>query len=69
LVRRDVRADGEPFRFPGAQIFPFIAIALIGWMLTHATMKDWKVLGLVLAVGSALYWIHSFLRKQTPDAG
>jgi APA family basic amino acid/polyamine antiporter len=69
LVRRDVRADGEPFRFPGAQIFPFVAIALIGWMLTHATMKEWKVLGIVLAVGSALYWIHFFLRRQGPAAG
>lgn len=66
LVRRDVRTDGEPFQFPGAQIFPFIAIALIGWMLTHATVKEWKVLGIVLAVGSALYWIQAFLHRQKP---
>lgn len=68
LVRRDVRSDGTPFRFPGAQIFPFISIALILWMLTHASMKEWRVLGLVLAVGSALYLVRTLLEKQPASA-
>ena len=66
LVRRDVRTDGAPFRFPGAQIFPFVAIALIAWMLAHATMKEVKVLGLVLAAGSALYGLQCFVRPHKP---
>jgi amino acid transporter len=69
LVRRDVRTDGAPFRFPGAQIFPFVAIILIAWMLAHATMKEWKVLGIVLAIGSALYWIRFSLRPSEVAAG
>jgi amino acid transporter len=56
LVRRDVRTDGQPFRFPGARILPFVAIAIIGWMLAQATLKELTVLGIVLAVGSTLYW-------------
>ena len=66
LVRRDVRTDGEPFRFPGAQVFPFLAIALIIWMLSHATMKEVKVLGMVLAVGSTLYLIQALLQRTKP---
>jgi basic amino acid/polyamine antiporter, APA family len=66
LVRRDVRTDGEPFRFPGAQVFPFVAIALIAWMLSHATMKEVKVLGMVLAVGSTLYLIQKLVQRRKP---
>jgi basic amino acid/polyamine antiporter, APA family len=66
LARRDVRTDGEPFRFAGAQVFPFVAIALIAWMLSHATMKEVRVLGLVLAVGSALYCIQTLLQRTRP---
>jgi len=69
LARRDVRTEGEPFRFPGAQILPFVAIALIIWMLTHATIKEVEVLGLVLAVGSTLYWIQALLRTRTATSG
>ena len=68
LVRRDVRTDGPPFRFPGAQIFPFVAVGLIVWMLTHATMKEVKVLGMVLATGSALYWIYRLVRARKAAA-
>jgi basic amino acid/polyamine antiporter, APA family len=66
LARRDVRTDGEPFRFPGAQVFPFVAIALIIWMLSHATMKEVKVLGVVLAVGSTLYFLQVLLQRTKP---
>ena len=66
LARRDVRTDGEPFRFPGAQVFPFVAIALIIWMLSHATMKEVKVLGVVLAVGSTLYFVQVLLQRTKP---
>jgi APA family basic amino acid/polyamine antiporter len=68
LMRRDVRTDGTPFRFPGAQIFPFIAIALITWMLAHATMKEVEVLGIVLAVGSVLYVIQSLVGPKRAAA-
>lgn len=64
LVRRDVRTDGAPFGFAGAQIFPFIAIGVIVWMLAHATMKEVKVLGIVLAVGSALYLARTLFEQK-----
>ncbi|HEY0369567.1 MAG TPA: amino acid permease [Chthoniobacterales bacterium] len=55
LVRRNVRTDGPPFGFRGGQILPFVAIALIIWMLAHATSKEFITLGGVLTVGSVLY--------------
>jgi amino acid transporter len=65
LVRRDIRSDGKPFGFPGAQVFPFVAIAVIVWLLAHATAKEFVILGAVLVVGSILYYLRVLLRPAT----
>ncbi len=64
LVRRNVRTEGKPFGFRGAQLFPFIGVAFIIWILAHATLKEFAVLGAVLAIGSALFWLRRFSRVQ-----
>ena len=58
LQRRDVRSDGEPFGFPGARVLPFVAIAVIIWILAHATRREFTVLAAVLVVGSVLYLLR-----------
>jgi APA family basic amino acid/polyamine antiporter len=55
LMRRDVRSDGVPFTFPGAGIVPPIAIAIIIWILAHATRKEFLITGIVLAIASVLF--------------
>lgn len=69
LVRRDVRADGQPFGFRGAQVFPFVAIALIVWILAHATAKEFIVLGAVLVLGSALFGISRLVSRTATSGG
>ena len=64
LVRRDVRADGPPFNFPGAQIMPVLAIIAIIWILTHATLREFAVAGVVLVIASILYFLQAFLRRR-----
>lgn len=74
LVRRDVRTDGEPFRFPGAQILPFIAIAFVVTLLVGALMSNTevgsdtraavKICGVLLAIGSVLFWLRRFSRPR-----
>lgn len=58
LQRRNVRSDGKPFGFPGAQVVPFVAIGFIIWILAHATTREFAVLGAVLAFGSVLYLVR-----------
>lgn len=69
LVRRDVRTDGRPFAFRGAQIFPFVAIVLIVWILAHATAKEFTLLGGVLAVGSALFGVSRLFAPTATSGG
>ncbi len=57
LQRRDVRADGAtPFAVPGGPIVPILAAAVIGWLLSNATRREFGVEALVLAVATLVYF-------------
>ncbi|HYM24772.1 MAG TPA: APC family permease, partial [Vicinamibacterales bacterium] len=58
LQRRDVRADGEPFTIPGGPAVPLLAMAVIVWLLSSATRREFAVEGLVLAVAALYYFIR-----------
>src|SRR2546423_10556524 len=63
LVQRDIRSDGaQPFNFPGMKIIPALAIIAIIWILAHATMWEFAVNGIVLAIASTLYFLRARLR-------
>jgi amino acid transporter len=64
LVQRDVRADGQPFNFPGMKIVPALAIVAIIWILAHATVREFAVNGIVLVVASILYLLRTRLRRS-----
>jgi amino acid transporter len=63
LVRRDVRADGKPFNFPGMQFVPVFATIAIIWILAHATVREFAVNGIVLVIASVLYFAQTKLRS------
>ena len=68
LVQRDIRADGQPFNFPGMKIVPALAIIAIIWILGQASVGESSVgtdtraglrlAGIVLVVASVLYWLR-----------
>jgi len=65
LVKRDIRSDGQPFNFPGMKIVPALAIVAIVWILSHATVREFAVNGILLALASVVYLIRGqFPRKS-----
>jgi len=59
LQRRDVRAEGAiPFAVPGGPVIPILAAAVIVWLLSNATRREFGVEALVLAVASMFYLIR-----------
>ena len=59
LQRRDVRAEGAvPFAVPGGPLVPILAAAVIVWLLSNATRREFGVEALVLAVAALLYVIR-----------
>jgi hypothetical protein len=63
-VRRNIRADGPPFDFPGFKIVPAFALLIVFWILAHATVREFAVTGVVLAFGSVLYFLRRMVEKQ-----
>ncbi|MFL6584416.1 MAG: APC family permease [Chthoniobacterales bacterium] len=64
LMRRDVRSDGKPFGFPGAQILPVVSIVVVIWILAHATGKEFGLAAAVLGVASLLYLLRRGFTRQ-----
>ena len=65
LARRDVRMAGTPFRIRGAKAAPFLAAALIIWVLTTATVKEFAVTAVVLGIATLAYVV----RKRAQSHG
>jgi len=61
LIRHNVRSDGAPFSMRGEKVVPLLAVAVVLWILSHATLSEFAVAGAVLIVASLLY----LLRKAT----
>ena len=55
LRRKNIQAGGTPFRIPGGPVVPFLAVAVIVWILSNATVKEFSVVGGVLVAASVLF--------------
>jgi len=58
LQRRDVRSDGTPFVLPGGPLIPLAAAAVILWLMSQATVREYVVTGAVVAVAAIYYAIR-----------
>ncbi|HEY2152983.1 MAG TPA: APC family permease [Vicinamibacterales bacterium] len=59
LQRRDVRIDDtEPFTLAGGPLVPLLAAAVIVWLLSNATRREFGIEALVLAVAAVFYFIR-----------
>jgi APA family basic amino acid/polyamine antiporter len=64
LRRRDVRAGGVPFEVPGGTIVPWLAVAVIGWMLWGLRREEWLAAGLVASVAMGVYALTAATRRR-----
>lgn len=58
LQRRNVRGEGEPLVLPGGPLVPILAVTVIVWMLSHATVREFAVDGGVLSLAAAFYLVR-----------
>ena len=57
LRRRGVQADGAPLRVPGSRVLPFVACAIIAWLLTSVTRQEWTVAAGVIVAAPLVFLI------------
>jgi amino acid transporter len=62
LQRRDVRSDGIPFVLPAGPLIPIAASAVIVWLLSQATAREYLVTGAVVAVAAGYYGVTRSVR-------
>jgi APA family basic amino acid/polyamine antiporter len=55
LRRRDVQAGGTPLRVPGAGIVPWVALAVIAFILSDVKAQEWLVVAGVLAAAAVVF--------------
>jgi amino acid transporter len=58
LQRRNVRAGGTAFEVPGGPIVPLLAAAVIVWLLSQATLREFTIEALVLVAAGGWFWIR-----------
>jgi APA family basic amino acid/polyamine antiporter len=62
LVSRPAPGAEPGFTFPGARVIPVAAMAVIVWILAHATSREFAVLGATFAVATLLYGLRRLTR-------
>lgn len=55
LRRRNVQTGGRPFVLPGGPLVPIAACAVVLWLLSHATAKEFLVTGGALTAAAVLF--------------
>ena len=51
-----MQAGGIPFRVPAAGLVPFLALAVIAWLLTSIKRDEWMVVGGVIVVAVVIFY-------------
>ena len=70
LRRRDVRVEGAtPFKVAGGALVPILAVAVIAWLLSSATAREFLVVGVVLVAASVVYVLSGAHRSRGERAG
>ena len=62
LSRRDVRIEAAPFAMPGAWLGPIVCGALLLWILSTATLREFSITGIVLAAAILAYVVRRAVR-------
>ena len=68
LRRRDVRAGGVPFRVPAARVVPWLALAVIVWLLWGLKRDEWIADALIVAGAAVVYVMTAPARRARAAA-
>ena len=68
LRRRDVRSGGIPFRVPAGAVVPWLALAVIAWLLWGLRAEEWRAAALVVAAAALVYLATASSRRARATA-
>ncbi len=64
-AKADHATIAKAFKIPGGYTIPLIAFVLCLWLASRSSAQSWQLVGMMFAVGLALYWIEQLrIKKQ-----
>lgn len=62
--KADHATIAKAFRIPGGYVIPFAAFVLCLWVASHSSAESWRLVGILLGVGLALFWLEQLQIKK-----
>ena len=63
--KADHATIARAFKIPGGYTIPFVALVFCLWVASHSPRESWQLVGILLTVGLALYWLEQLrIRRQ-----
>lgn len=66
-IERTIPIEEGQFRLPGGLAIPAIGFLLTIWLISHSTAENFLIAGLIIAVGSLVFWLCA-RRNATGEA-
>ena len=60
IIRKQADAEtrAQAYHIKGGYTVPIIGLAICIWLTTHASVEDWRTIGMLLGIGLALYIVE-----------
>jgi basic amino acid/polyamine antiporter, APA family len=68
LQRKNIQTGGTPFTAPGGPVVPILAAAVIIWLLSQASAREFAIEGIVLGIAGVFYVIAVGRRPSRPQS-
>ena len=64
VIERTVPSQPGQFRLPGGLAIPAVGLVLTIWLISHSTADKFMIAGLMIAVGTLIFWLSSRRRED-----
>lgn len=64
VIERTVPSQPGQFRLPGGLAIPAAGLVLTIWLISHSTADKFMIAGLMIAVGTLIFWLSSRRRED-----
>ena len=69
LQRKNIRVEGSiPYSVPGGRVVPILASAIVIWLMSSSTLKEFIALAIAIAVFTLIYFLMRARRVPVPTA-
>ncbi|WP_066271226.1 MULTISPECIES: APC family permease [Sphingomonadales] len=66
-IERTIPAQPDQFQLSGGLAIPAVGLALTLWLISHSTLENFSIAGLVVGVGTVIFWLSTWRRRKPTD--